>query len=50
MVLHKRHEHLKLKESAHAFRWIVVWVSRAASSSTSGSRVSLNEVELFPAP
>jgi hypothetical protein len=50
MVLHKRHEHLKLKESKHTFRWITVWVSRAASPSAAGSRVSINEVELFPAP
>jgi hypothetical protein len=49
MVLHKRHEHLALKESTHAFRQVVLWISRSSSKSTAGSRISINEVELFPA-
>jgi hypothetical protein len=52
MVLHKRHEHLTLSESAHSFRYVTVWVSRApsaASKPTKPIRVSINEVELLPA-
>jgi hypothetical protein len=52
MVVHKRHVRIKLLESQHAFRFIVLWISRApanASGTTqSPPRLSVNELELFP--
>jgi len=49
LVVKKNTEHLALKESTHAFTYVLVWISRAKSGSPAPSRVTLNEVELFPA-
>jgi len=52
-VVHKRHVHLTLRESKHAFRWVTLWISQAPASSVGTAqapgRVTVNEVELFPA-
>jgi hypothetical protein len=49
----KRHVVIKLRESTKAFRFVTLWISRvpAASIGTpeAPGRVSVNEVELFPA-
>jgi hypothetical protein len=53
VVVHKRHAHLKLGNAAHGFRFITVWISRVPASAVgtpqAPGRISLNEVELFPA-
>ena len=49
----KKHELIKLKDSTKAFRFVTLWISGvpAASVGTAQApgRVSVNEVELFPA-
>jgi hypothetical protein len=53
MVASKRHERIKLHDSTHAFRYVTVWISKAQASSAgtpeAPGRVSINELELFPA-
>lgn len=48
----KKHESFKLKDSAHSYRWITLWISRAPAASvgtpTAPGHVSVNEIELFP--
>jgi hypothetical protein len=52
MIVKKRHEHITLKESKHAFALLTVWISRAPASSIGTAQapghVSINELELFP--
>jgi hypothetical protein len=50
-VVKKKHARITLKESAKAFNFIALWISRAPASSTAQApgRVSVNEIELFPA-
>jgi hypothetical protein len=49
----KRHEHIKLKDSTKAFRFITLWISRAPAAQVGTAEapghVSVNELELFPA-
>ena len=53
LVAKKRHEHIKLKNSGKGFRFVVLWISKAAAASVgtaaSPGHVSVNELELFPA-
>jgi hypothetical protein len=49
----KKHVRVKLRHSAKAFRFVVLWISGAPAASVgtpqAPGRVSVNEVELFPA-
>jgi hypothetical protein len=49
----KRHVLIQLRESTKAFRFVTLWISRAPAASIgtpqAPGRVSVNEVELFPA-
>ncbi len=49
----KRHQAIKLGDSTKGFRFVVLWISRAPASSVgtpqAPGRVSVNEIELFPA-
>jgi hypothetical protein len=51
-VVKKRHMHIVLKESKHAFTLLTLWISRAPASSigtpTAPGHVSVSELELFP--
>ena len=51
-VVRKRHFKLTLRESAHSFRFVVLWISRAGAASVGTPQkpghVSVNELELFP--
>jgi hypothetical protein len=51
IVVHKRHQKIALKEKTHAFHFVTLWLSAAPKSSTPAApgRVSINELELFPA-
>ncbi len=53
MVLKTRHEHIKLRDSTKAFRFVTLWISKAAAASIGTAQapghVSVNELELFPA-
>jgi hypothetical protein len=50
-VVKKRHARMSLRESKHAFRFFTLWISSAPASSTpqAPGRVTVNELELFPA-
>ncbi len=49
----KKHAHITLRESAHAFTFVTLWISRAPASSVGTAQapghVTVNELELFPA-
>ena len=51
-LLAKKHASLKLLEPKHAFRYVVLWISRAPASSIGTAQapghVDVNELELFP--
>jgi hypothetical protein len=53
-VLKKRHQRITLRESQRAFRFVTLWISRAPAASVgtpqAPGHVSVNELELFPAP
>jgi hypothetical protein len=53
VTLHKKRAHISLKNQKKAFRFIVVWISGAPASSVgtpeAPGKVTLNEIELFPA-
>jgi hypothetical protein len=53
LVEPKRHVHIKLRHSAKAFRFVVLWISKAPASSvgtpSEPGHISVNELELFPA-
>lgn len=51
VVMKTRHQHFKLKEANHSYRWVVLWISKAPAGSTPAApgHVSVNEIELFPA-
>jgi hypothetical protein len=54
IVLKKRHQRITLRESQHAFMFVTLWISRAPAASVgtpqAPGHVSVNELELFPAP
>jgi hypothetical protein len=49
----KRKMHIKLRDSAKAFRFVTLWISKASAASIgtvqAPGHVSVNELELFPA-
>jgi hypothetical protein len=53
LVVKKHHVHLKLRDSAKAFRFITLWISKAPAASIgtpqAPGHVGVNELELFPA-
>ena len=53
LVEKKRHERIKLQNSAKAFRFVTLWISKAPAASVGTAQapghVSVNELELFPA-
>jgi len=53
MVVKKRHQHITLRESKRAFRFVTLWISRAPESSVgtpqAPGHVTVDELELFPA-
>jgi hypothetical protein len=53
LTVKKRHEHIKLKDSTKAFRFITLWISKAPAAQVGTAEapghVSVNELELFPA-
>ena len=53
IVVKKRHAHLGLRDKKKSFRFIALWISRAPASAVGTAeapgRVSVNELELFPA-
>jgi hypothetical protein len=53
IVEHSKHLRLKLKQSKKAFRFVTLWISGAPAASVgtpqAPGRVSVNELELFPA-
>jgi CRISPR-associated DxTHG motif protein len=53
MLVSKRHERIRLHDTTHGFRFVTVWISRAPAASVgtpeAPGRVSVNELELFPA-
>ncbi len=52
VVEKKRKEHIKLRDSTKAFRFMTLWISRAPAASVGTAQapghVSVNELELFP--
>jgi len=48
-----RHEHIKLRDSTKAFRFVTLWISAVPATSVGTAQapghVSVNELELFPA-
>jgi hypothetical protein len=54
IVEKSKHLKLKLREPKKAFRFVTLWISRAPASSVgtpqAPGHVSVNEIELFPAP
>ena len=52
-VVHKHNVHIKLRDSAKAFRFVTLWISKAPASSVGTAQapghVAVNELELFPA-
>ena len=53
LVEQKRRVHLKLRNSGKSFRFVTLWISKAPAASIgtpqAPGRVSVNELELFPA-
>jgi hypothetical protein len=53
VTIHKRHPRLGLRQSKQSYRFVAVWISRAPASSVgtpeAPGRVTVNEIELFPA-
>jgi hypothetical protein len=53
MLEKKRHLRIKLRHPTRAFRFVTLWISRAPAASIgtpqAPGRVSVNEIELFPA-
>ncbi len=53
LVVKSRHERIKLRDSTKAFRFVTLWISKAAAASVGTAQapghVSVNEIELFPA-
>ncbi len=50
IVVHKRHARLGLQNKKRGFTFLALWISRApAASGQSPARVTVNELELFPA-
>ena len=52
-VVHKHNAHIKLRDSAKAFRFVTLWISKAPATSVGTAQapghVTVNELELFPA-
>jgi hypothetical protein len=44
-VAHKRRDRIRLSAASQAHRFVVLWISSAPASAT---RVTVNELELFP--
>jgi hypothetical protein len=53
LVQQKKKTHIKLRDSAKAFRFVTLWISKAPAASigtlTAPGHVAVNELELFPA-
>jgi len=53
LVAKKRNEHIKLRDSTKAFRYVTLWISKAPAASVgthqAPGHVAVNELELFPA-